>query len=272
MKMVQITAARYVAIVEQYNRQGVIVNDYILGESTTLAEESRLYGICGKDNAVILVKSPVGMRVYYYINNLDERVELPQGDYVIEVLFRQAIGFSDCEVGYWERIGFKKNLVRDQYCCPIRDIIDCGRPSEETVGPAESIGEVADACNLFNSSFDHLSGDYISEAEFPALLAEGQILVARGKNGDILGALHHQKSEKVSWLHHLAVKSEARGKGVGSCLCGKWIEIDRVSDKTRFMLWVQRQNAPAVSLYEKMGFKHNGKSSLSLIKRTTENG
>ena len=48
--------------------------------------------------------------------------------------------------------------------------------------------------------------------------------------------------------------------------------MDRVSDKTRFMLWVQRQNAPAVSLYEKIGFKHNGKSSLSLIKRTTENG
>ena len=259
--------SQYQEIVVQYRRSGCMVNDYILGEAGILSADGRLYAMCGVNNAVLLVKKPVGMRVYYYINDFDEEIELSDGDYVLEILYREALGVPNQEIDYWEKQGFGKNRVRDQYVCMNRDVTDIVLAGEIEIESAATLDEVAAACHLFNASFDHLSGNYIDEEEFPKLLAETQILVARGHVGEFLGALHHQKCGKVSWLHHLAVDEKSRGKGVGEGLCRRWMDQEGMSGALRYMLWVQRQNLSAVSLYKKLGFKYNGKSSLSLIKR-----
>ena len=46
-----------------------------------------------------------------------------------------------------------------------------------------------------------------------------------------------------------------------------FIERNHADEKSRYMLWVQRQNVPAVNMYQQKGFKYINKSTISLIKK-----
>ena len=61
----------------------------------------------------------------------------------------------------------------------------------------------------------------------------------------------------------------ARGKGVGKALVDAFVERNKnpeKMEKTRYQLWVQRQNEAAVKMYQNKGFKYINKSTISLIK------
>ena len=61
----------------------------------------------------------------------------------------------------------------------------------------------------------------------------------------------------------------ARGKGVGKALVDAFVERNQnpeKKEKTRYQLWVQRQNEAAVKMYQNKGFKYINKSTISLIK------
>ena len=133
------------------------------------------------------------------------------------------------------------------------------------VRPAISLDEVEWACVLFNGTFDPYSGDFISREQYNGLLSAGQILVAADKTGNLLGALHQTVERNVAWISHVAVVPEARGHHVGQALLNAFVECNHTSDKSRYMLWVQQQNAAAVAMYKKKGFRYLNKSTLSLI-------
>ena len=120
---------------------------------------------------------------------------------------------------------------------------------------------------MFNDSFDHLSGDYISDDNYNDLLLNKQIIVAKDDNGVLLGALHQTLDKGVAWISHVAVIPEARGKHVGQALLDEFIEKNYTTEKQRYMFWVQQQNTVAVNMYEKKGFKYLNKSTISLIKK-----
>ena len=67
-------------------------------------------------------------------------------------------------------------------------------------------------------------------------------------------------------LGHVAVVENARGRGVGKALVDTFVEWNKDTDKTRYQLWVQRQNKAAVNMYLNKGFKYVNKSTISLIK------
>ena len=67
-------------------------------------------------------------------------------------------------------------------------------------------------------------------------------------------------------MDHLAVLQEARGKHIATGLFMKYIEDVGKNDTTRFSLWTQRQNETSIRMYQKIGFKYIGKSTLSMIK------
>ena len=100
-------------------------------------------------------------------------------------------------------------------------------------------------------------------------MANGSVLLAWRREDNesrFLGALHQTVENNVAWVSHLAVKESARGHHVGQALLNAFVEQNMVTEKSRYMLWVQHQNENAVCMYEKKGFKYIGKSSLSLIK------
>lgn len=265
--MKQVTdLAEYQELVERYRQHGVRTNDYIQQEASSLIQQGKLFALCQEHNAFLFVRKDAGMRLYYYLNDLHENAHLISfKDLVIEILFRSNI--PDEEVNYFVREGFSVNLVRDQYCGTYKDLSIVNVAVGVKFEIARTLEMVAEVCELFNASFDRLSGDFIPIAHYAKLLSRGAIIVALDANtNQMLGALHQTQVRGVNWISHVAVKTEARGKRIGSGLVSRFLENNRVDDKTRYMLWVQRQNEVAVKMYRQMGFKYMNKSTLSLIK------
>lgn len=259
------TYEQYIQLVERYNRKGRFTNDYLQNEAADLIIHDRLYSVCGEDNALLLVQKDGFYRLYYYINNIEELLELPGSELVTEILFRGE-NTPEVEVQWLERLGFKKNLVRDQYFAKYTSLTQPILIEGVKIEIATAIDDVLWAIRLFNASFDKWSGDYIPELQAQWLIQEKAILIAKNLDGNRLGALQFEKRQGVCWLNHIAVVSEARGRKVGRGLTEAYIEQGHVDDNSRYMLWVQRKNMSAVAMYRNKGFVPMNKSTLSMIK------
>ena len=261
--------SRYQAIVDLYGQRGCASNDYIQREAANLIAHDALYEYCGERNVFLLVKKDGFWRVYFYLNDLDEILSLEGEVLETEILFRGSLGEPADVVAYLERCGFRRHLVRDQYAGIYKDLLPARVNDDIVIQPAPTLAGVQGAFDLFNQSFDRYSGDYVSPEVYEGLLASGSVLLAWHRHDDesrILGALHQTVENNVAWISHLAVKDSARGQHVGQVLLDAFVERNMVTEKSRYMLWVQHQNTAAVRLYEKKGFRYLGKSSLSLIK------
>ena len=256
---------QYVQLVEQFNRKGRLTNDYLQNEAVDLIVHDRLFAICGQDNVMLLVQKDVFFRIYYYINNPEEIMTLPDGEYVTELLFRGE-NVPEAEVQWLQKMDFRKNLIRDQYFAKYSSLSVPIMLIDVKIDLAQTIEEVRWAAHLFNDSFDKWSGDFVSDDMCELLFARQQVLVAKDMSGKLYGALHFEKRQGACWLNHVAVTPEARGKKIGRGLTEAYIEQGHVDDNSRFMLWVQRQNVSAVAMYRNKGFTPMNKSTLSMIK------
>lgn len=261
--------ARYQEIVERYSIKGCISNDFIQREAENLILQNALFEFCGNKNAYLLVKKDDFLRAYYYINDFNELLICDDKVIVTEILFRANTGKPTCIIDYLERCGFKQNLIRDLYELRSKNIgieIPYRLSDDVVIRKAETNNEALFCTNLFNSVFDRFSGDFISEEECEKLLENKQFYVAL-LNNNLVGALHVSKSaNNLYWMDHLAVLQEARGKHIATGLFMKYIEDVVENDATRFSLWTQRQNEASIRMYQKIGFKYLGKSTLSMIK------
>lgn len=259
---------QYQSIVERYRLTGCLSNDYLQARAEGLIAEGRLFVDIHERNAYLLEDKGNCYRMYYYLNDMTtpDAVDVIDKPVVVEILYRGADHFPVAERDYLLVLGFEENLIRDQYAAVYKDLTSAAQTDSIQVREAEGLDEVAWACDLFNTTFDPYSGDYIPEDEYPQLLDNGQILIAVDHKGVKMGALHQSVERNVAWISHVAVVPEARGKHVGQALVDTFVERNRTSDKSRYMLWVQQQNEPAVSMYRKKGFKYLNKSTLSLIK------
>ena len=261
--------SRYQEIVEHYGQRGCASNDYIQRDAVDLIAHDCLYEYCGERNVFLPVKKDDFWRVYFYLNDFDEILTLEGEVLETEILFRSNLGEPADVVAYLEQCGFKRHLVRDQYAGIYKDLLPDRVNDEIVVQPAQTLADVQDAFELFNQSFDKYSGDYVTPEVYERLLTTGSVLLAWNRyegESKFLGALHQTVENNVAWISHLAVMESARGRHVGQALLDAFVKLNMVTEKSRYMLWVQHQNEPAVRMYEKKGFKYLGKSSLSMIK------
>lgn len=259
--------SRYLEIVERYGQKGCVTNDYIQREAESLIAEGKLFEMCCEKNAFLFVQKDTCKRLYYYLNDFCETVVFDDDDFVVEILYRGEPFYPKEVVEYLQKCGFRTNLIRDQYSGMYKDLQTGTIVENLKIDEAQTLEEVKQACELFNASFDHFSGDYIPEEEYSNLLEGKNILIAKDiTTNSFLGALHQTIENRVAWISHVAVLSEARGRHIGLGLVEAFIKINHADDKSRYMLWVQHQNSAAVNMYQKLGFKYIGKSTLSMIK------
>lgn len=262
--------SEYNEIVERFRQKGCLSNDYIQQEAADLIVRDALFADCYNRNAFLFVKKDVGMRMYYYINDAAEKADFSNyNDLVVEILFR--VDPPKEEIEYLTQCGFRINLIRDQYAAMYKDLAEnVALVQGVVVDTAKTMQAVKTACELFNNSFDGLSGNFIPESEYSTLLESGSILVAWNVDqSSFLGALHQVKEGTVNVIGHVAVMKHARGHGVGKALVDAFVEWNKnpeKTEKTRYQLWVQRQNEAAVKMYVNKGFKFLNKSTISLIK------
>lgn len=261
--------SRYQEIVGRYGQKGCVSNDYIQRAAADMIICDALFECCGRENAFLLVKKDGFWRVYYYLNDFNEVFSFNGDVLETEILFRGSHGEPVGVVAYLEKCGFKRHLVRDQYAGMYKDLQPSIDNDEMIVQPALTLRDMQAAFELFNQSFDKYSGDFVSSEDYEGLLARGAVLLAFRKQDvekQFLGALHQTIDNNVAWVSHVAVKETARGHHVGRALLDAFVERNMVTEKSRYLLWVQHQNDAALRLYEKKGFKYVGKSSLSMIK------
>ncbi len=259
---------QYNNIVERYRREGCRSNDYLQARAGDLIAHGLLYADCHDSNAYLLERKANCCRMYYYLNDMMSPDVLAAPDQVImlEILYRGG-QFPQAERDYLVAMGFEENLVRDQYAAVYQDLSSASAHGDVDVRPAVSLDEVAWAVKMFNDTFDPYSGDYIDDSELPDLFQGNQVLMAVDEAGDPLGALHQTVDRNVAWISHVAVAPAARGRHVGQALVDTFVECNHVTDKSRYMLWVQQQNTAAVAMYMKKGFRYINKSTLSLIRK-----
>lgn len=271
MKLVKIKEyARYLEVVDRYGTRGCLTNDYIQRDAEDLINQGSLYECCGERNAFLFVKKDGFWRVYYYINDLTEYIIPDEGVLSTEILFRSAFGFPEVQAMYLEGCGFARHLVRNQYSAFFTDMTPSIKNDGINILPARTLMDMQLAFDLFNESFDKLTGDFVSPQSYSGLLASNDVLLAwneDGANSRFLGALHQTILGNIAWISHIAVRKEERGRHVARALLDASVEKCSSCGISRFMLWVQQQNETAIALYEKKGFKPNGKSSLSMIKQ-----
>ena len=267
MNLVKVSSIeQYSQLVERFSRKGKITNDYLHNDVAGLILNNRLYTVCGQSNVLLFVQKEGFYRLYYYINDLKERLILPSDSLVTEIVFRDE-NLREEELHWLEDLGFHKNIIRDQYFARYSSLTEPNPLIGAIIEIAQTIEEVHWAIELFNASFDKWSGDFLAYDMCESLLANHQILIAKNFDGTLLGALHFDVRHGINWLHHLAVISTARGHGVGRGLLEAYIEIGHKNDaNSRYMLWVKRDNFDAIHLYRNKGFVPMNKSSLSLIK------
>ncbi len=261
------TIERYQQIIERYYSKNGVSNDYLQRDAKTLIKKGELLECCEENNAYLLVKKTVGHRMYYYINDFNTIPNCSNiKDVVVEILYRGEPFYPQQEIGFLKNAGFKVNLTRDLYTGIYKDLVPPILNKNIEVRYTTTMEEVEFACNLFNISFDTLSGDYISQEEYSTLFQNKSILIATDRNQNLLGALHQSFTGKVACISHIVVLPEARGYHVGQSLLNRFVENHMETEKSRYMFWVQQQNTAAVSMYQKKGFKYAGKSTISLIK------
>lgn len=257
---------RYLEITQDYKRKGCYSNDFIQKEVPNLINEGKLFECCTDDNAFLFVKKDVGLRLYYYLNNLESVSDFDiKDDLICELLFRGDNYFPQKEIDYLSKCGFVKHILRDQYFASYKDInlFEYEVPGL-SIYIAESLDEIKYAVDLFNKTFDNYTGNFIPFNECNKLLSDKCILIAR-LDGRLAGAMHFRREGKLIWAEHNVVEPWCRGKHVGSLLCNAFIETSKVDENTRYYRWTQHSGL-AAKMYEKLGFRYINKSSYSMLK------
>lgn len=253
----------YSNLIDRFLLKGTASNNYLLpAEVSRLIYEGKIYSWHDDLNCLFFVEKKGGVvRLYYLLNDLSDKIsfnlKLPV---VTEILFRGNLGEPKEEISYLQKNGFLINLRRDQYSASIPDGI-----TREPVF-AKSSKDTLKVIELFNSTFDVYSGDYIDPGQSETIFENKSLLCSYSENNELQGALEISISGRNTWISHLAVFEKWRGHGVAKKLMEMFFTYARIHSCKRLMLWVQHQNSTALSLYTKYGFKYTNKSTLSLIK------
>ena len=121
------------------------------------------------------------------------------------------------------------------------------------------LSDLDDLVALENSTFD---SDLLSRAQYRRHLDSDTalVLVASANHRRFLGTavVFFRKGSRVARLYSIASKPEARGKGVGTALLDAVVAAARQRRCLAVRLEVRDDNANAVRLYERHGYKHIG--------------
>lgn len=89
--------------------------------------------------------------------------------------------------------------------------------------------------------------------------ADRHVLLARDADGAVVGVATFQVVADVADLHRVVVCADQRGRGIGGRLVLGGIDWARAAGAERILLEVETENAPALALYRRLGFRSVGR-------------
>lgn len=253
-------------LLEKFQNKNTQTNNYMLpSEVEQHIEEGKLSVAEGEENLYLYLKKATCMRVFYYLTDIIEPLFIDENHgYVSEIIYRGE-DVPGTEINFLKNNGFIQGAIRELLSLNFKDITPYTLQNGCEIRLANNMDEVADVCRLFNETFDRFSGDYIEETEYPSLLEGNHITVAIAENGEIAGAVHHDRIKGTAWGRHLAIRPKYRGRSLGKDLYYDFIYRYNNEGLNRFMHWCVSDNKRAMQMYKHMGFKPTGRTCISMI-------
>ena len=253
---------------EKYFLKNTLTNNYVLAETYhQLIDDGKLFYYETSGNVFLLVEKESFYQLYFFINNLNETVNLLTNKPItMEIVFRGPANKPLDLIGFWERNEFKEHLTRDNLSLTYGKLkqIDLNNTSVQ-LKYADTEKEVHLIKELFEDSLDQYTGDLMSINEIKSFINNKNIICAYIDNR-FCGALQFEVKNNIIWLGHIATDLNFRGNGIASHLVKKYIDDNTIGDNSRYQLWVINDNIAAKSLYTKFGFIYTNKSTTSLLK------
>lgn len=197
---------------------------------------------------------------YFFLDKGTLPVAVPEMDkpLVLEQVCLERKG-QEPKASAWEAVGFVPYLERKRLMMPMQEGISATR---EAKFAAES--QADEILEIMVNSFEPYTSALPEKKELLASIRAKEVLVAM-EDDKMLGFLRFGLEKKVSVLWQVAVKEEARGKGIGKMLVKHWIW--QVKDSAlRCQLWVRTDNPSAQRMYEMLGFLPDGRIAPVMIK------
>ncbi len=169
---------------------------------------------------------------------------------------------------FWISRGFLKH---DEYRHMKRKMIDWGKdeiafpdlPDNYSWGSAQP-AIFPEIDRLLRVSLDLYSSPLPGQSEMAEMSASRQLWGLLDHEGHLVGALCTKVSGKLNTIRQLAIVPEYRGKGLADVMVKQNLAGSRGCDY--FDLWVRKSNQPAIKLYEKNGYRFDGKQIVQLLK------
>lgn len=204
---------------------------------------------------LLLVRRPEFHRLHFYLNDLSA----PPGAVfpiptVTEIAFRPRDTGLQEAADYWRGNGFSTLLSRVRLSRP-------AGPGEEGDAPQPArADEAEDTFSLLRASFSPLTGCLPTREEWAAEVASGRCLVERDESG-VAGLLHFAQSRRGGEIRHLAVRQDARGRGLSTRLIGAYLAAVAGAASS---VWTGADNHIALRAYGRAGFRPDGWESIVL--------
>ncbi len=175
------------------------------------------------------------------------------GTYVSELIFPAGDGEKPMpERKILSNLGFSlhSRVAMMTLAVPRAEGVDANGREYRVVRADAGAAEAVD--RLYMQSFDLATDNPPVGRALQAAIADGQVWLLQHEDGDVCGAAVCEESGRSAWIRHLAVRANARGKGLGKRLMlGLLAGLPEGAEKR---LWVKMDNAPAIKLYSNLGF------------------
>lgn len=110
--------------------------------------------------------------------------------------------------------------------------------------------------NLVYQSFDVLADNLVDKPELEKMICDQHVLKI-GKNDELQGILIFEDTGIKSYIRAICVASQYQKKGIGYSLLAKYWN-DHLDNIRLFYLWVDKEKAYVINMYEKVGYKSDG--------------
>lgn len=255
-------------LLKDFSDSKTITNNYLLWDAyQEFILNRQLFFLKTKSNLCFFVQKSDFFRLYYHINNADEKFDFECDKPVtMEIIYRGEKNKPLPVIEYWENNGFKQHIVRENMAASYNQIrLPENKKTPVLIKLAESDKEILFSKELFEQTFDKYTGDILTLDETAHFAHIKNLLVAYDEER-LCGALQFEIKNNVVWIGHIAVSAGFRGKGIANELVKSYITINANQPNTRYQLWVMQDNPGAIGLYKKFGFIFANKTAASMLK------
>lgn len=208
------------------------------------------------DKSIILLEDNKEFyRMYFYSGDLENIQELKAT--LFDRLEKQVIcdvvlSRNDCDnvIKALRCAGFSiYSVYARMYINSVRNIEATPIEVIDTAGPDDT----DDIVNMLENRFDMLDAHLPSTKEIVEAISMKEIKIIRINNNIAALSYLKQRGRKSLELRYIVVDEKFRGRGLGENLLINVLNHSSGKD-SKCVLWVNKQNSKAISLYKKVGF------------------